>query len=527
MKHPKVTIVFQPAGATPADAQNAVNQGVFIDLTAGTMTAAQTNAQGVLVSSAPGNKQIELDDSRSYQIVVSATKGGPAPTATSGTKVTVSAGKIILQPHIAIKITGITAALACSLTIGAKTTNVTSTTSGWVTSNDQSTGVVTLSSATKLLKAKGATDPAVTLTKPTTITRGDTVKFTVNPPTGAVDFKVTSWSYVATHTNPGSTTAVTATIKRLATETPATFHQFWEGLMCASGALTVHFVTGVSLRTAGATAVAAEVVASDPLTHAADITVKNRDWKTTLIEKPEAALTKPINSAHDTGQHGWGLSDRLVTAKTILSGPNKGASFAESATLTFTSSPAINSLLTNASSAFSLAQGEAYLLSPVRPTKLIPSGFYSVGTGGAITITDMPGFLAHFSITGAFRFTARCVPQPELLAGTRRHEFDHPKQKSHKGNCLKALRALEPRVFIEVQVGLPGGSTVNHTTLFNDRSKAVVDVGPIHTIVDEAATKAAGAVKLVTGDSIPMINADANGAILGSIWNPTTNAELT
>ena len=55
MKHPKVTIVFQPAGATPADAQNAVNQGVFIDLTAGTMTAAQTNAQGVLVSSAPGN----------------------------------------------------------------------------------------------------------------------------------------------------------------------------------------------------------------------------------------------------------------------------------------------------------------------------------------------------------------------------------------------------------------------------------------------------------------------------------------
>jgi hypothetical protein len=53
---------------------------------------------------------------------------------------------------------------------------------------------------------------------------------------------------------------------------------------------------------------------------------------------------------------------------------------------------------------------------------------------------------------------------------------------------------------------------VNHTTLFNDRSKAVVDVGPIHTIVDEAATML-GAVKLVTGDSIPMINADANGAI--------------
>jgi hypothetical protein len=528
MKHPKVTIVFQPAGGTPADAQNAANQGVFIDLTPGTMTAAQTNAQGVLVSSAPGNKQIELDDSRSYQVVVSATKGGPAPTAASGTKLTVSSGKIVLQPHIAIKITGITASLACSLTIGAKTTNVTSTASGWVTANDQSTGVVTLSSATKLLKVKGAADPAVTLTKPTTITRGDTVKFTVNPPTGAVDFKVTSWSYVASHTNPGSTTSVTATIKRLATETAATFHQFWEGVMCASGSLNVHFVTGVSLRTAGATAVAAEVAASDPLTHAADISVENRDWKTKLVEKTEESVVKPINSAKDTGQHKWGLSDRLVTAKTLLSGPNKGASFAESSTLTFTSGPGINSLLTNASSAFSLAQGEAYLTSPVRTNKRIPSGFYSVGAGGAITITDMPGFQAHFSIPpgGSFSFTALCVPQPDLLAGTRRHEFDHPQQKSHKGNCLKALRALEPRVFLEAQVGLPGGATVNHTTLFTNRSKAVLDVGPTHKIVDEAATKTAGTVQFVTGDSIPMINADANGAIQGSIWNPATNSEL-
>ena len=64
MKHPKVTVVFQPAGATPADAKTAANQQVFIDLTPGTMTAAQTNALGVLVTPAPGNKQIELDDSR-------------------------------------------------------------------------------------------------------------------------------------------------------------------------------------------------------------------------------------------------------------------------------------------------------------------------------------------------------------------------------------------------------------------------------------------------------------------------------
>jgi hypothetical protein len=195
-----------------------------------------------------------------------------------------------------------------------------------VTSNDQSTGVVTLSSTTKLLKAKGATDPAVTLTKPTTITRGDTVKFTVNPPTGAVDVKVTSWSYVATHTNPGSTTAVTATIKRLATETPATFHQFWEGLMCASGALTVHFVTGVSLRTAGATAVAAEVVASDPLTHAADITVKNRleDDPHRSLRLPSPSLIAPTTPASTAGTF-RPARDRQDDSL----GSDKGASFAD------------------------------------------------------------------------------------------------------------------------------------------------------------------------------------------------------
>jgi hypothetical protein len=43
MIHARVTVVFQPAGGTPADAVPAANQQVFIDLTPGTMSSARAN----------------------------------------------------------------------------------------------------------------------------------------------------------------------------------------------------------------------------------------------------------------------------------------------------------------------------------------------------------------------------------------------------------------------------------------------------------------------------------------------------
>ena len=526
MKHAKVTVVFQPAGGSASDATTAANQKVFIDVTAGTMTAAQTNAQGLLTTPAPAHKAIELEDTRSYQVVISAAAIAGIPLASAGVKATVSAGKLILQPHIAIKVSGATAPVTCSLTIGSTTTTVKPSMGGWITSNNQSSGVVTISSATKVLKLKGSADPAVTLKFPDTITRGDNVKFTINPPTGAVDFKATDWSYVASHTNPRKTTAVTATIKRPAAEASTTFHQFWEGLMCASGALTAQFVCGASLRAMGATAVSAEVTVGDPIVQAEDITVEAREWETTLVENAEAPLVKAIATAHDSGLHKWAFTNRLVTAKAIVAGPNKGLTFAESATLTFTSSPFINSLLTDAASAFSLAQGKAYLTIPAGVNVSIPKKFYSKDASGDITLTDKAGFLAHFSITGPFEFTAEAVSQAELLAGTRRHEFNHPGEKSHKGNALKALRALEPKVFIEAQVGFPV-APVNLTALFNTRVDAVNAAGPVHTIVDESATETAGALKFVAGEEIPAINADVSGSLTGTVWNPTANRELT
>ena len=526
MKHAKVTVVFQPAGGSAVDSVPAANQKVFIDVTAGTMTAAQTNAQGLLVTPAPANKAIELDDTRSYQVVISAAAIVGTPLAPAGAKATVSAGRLILQPHIAIKVSGVTTPLTCSLTIGSTTTSVKPTAGGWITSNNQSSGVVTISAATKNLKLKGTTDPSVTLKYPDTITRGENVKFTINQPTGAVDFKVTGWSYIASHTNPGKPTAVTATILRPAAEASTTFHQFWEGLMCASGGLTARFVCGATLRSMGPTPVSAEVTAGDPIAQAEDITVEAREWETTLVENAEAPLMKAIATAHDTGLHKWAFTNRLVTAKGIAAGPNKGLTFAESATVTFTSSPFINSLLTDAASVFSLAQGKAYLTIPAGVNVSIPKKFYTKDSSGDITLTDKAGFLAHFSITGPFEFTAEAVSQAELLAGTRRHEFNHPSEKSHKGNALKALRALEPKVFIEAQVGFPA-APVNLTALFNTRVDAVSAAGPVHKIVDESATETAGALKFVTGEEIPDINADASGSLTGTVWNPAANRELT
>jgi hypothetical protein len=144
MIHPRVTIAYQPAGATPADSIPAANQFVFIDVTAGTMTAAQTDRTGLLVGSGAGGGAIPLDDSRTYQMVISAARIVPPPQAASGVTVRVAAGRITVPPHIAVRVldaSGTAAAgLACALALGATRTNVTTSTNGWIISNDRSSG---------------------------------------------------------------------------------------------------------------------------------------------------------------------------------------------------------------------------------------------------------------------------------------------------------------------------------------------------------------------------------------------------
>jgi hypothetical protein len=76
-----------------------------------------------------------------------------------------------------------------------------------------------------------------------------------------------------------------------------------------------------------------------------------------------------------------------------------------------------------------------------------------VGKKGAITIKDKKAFDAAFNLQAGdtFKDSGHCITQVALLAGTRPLESGDP-DRSHKANCLKALRALDPGVFAEAVV---------------------------------------------------------------------------
>src|SRR5580704_9154433 len=114
----RVNVVFQPAGGTAADAIPAANQQVFIDLTAGTMSPARTNATGLLVAGPGAGTAVPLDDARDYSVVVLPSASGTPPAASAGTRLRVSGGRLAVPPKIAIRVTSSGApvsALACSL----------------------------------------------------------------------------------------------------------------------------------------------------------------------------------------------------------------------------------------------------------------------------------------------------------------------------------------------------------------------------------------------------------------------------
>lgn len=524
-------VVFQPDGGSPADAVPAVNQHVYLDVTAGAMSYCKTNATGKLVGS-NGSAPVSLDDTRSYRVVVSPTALATPPGPTAGESVRITGGKLTVTPQISIKVTDGSAPLgnlACTLGVGATNTNLTTSRAGWIISNDQSTGAVTVSSATKLLKAAAATTPAATLTvNPSPAVRDSKVTVTVNPPTGAVGFKVTEWKCQLSFTNPGNSTPISAMITRPATESPATFNQSWEGEAAVPSTARVKFVVGATVRASGNAAVAVTLSAQDPAEVTAPVAVIDRTgakWTTTLTENTEADLDRAISSFKDTGEHGWKPSALTIKTKTLKSGPHRGCEYVDVATCTFTSSPKINKSLKDATSAFSLAQNKAYLVSPA-PVREIPSNLYTVGARGAISETS-PGAIAdHFNITSGISFTAHCIDQPRLLEFTRRHEYADAGGFSHKGNCLKALRALEPVVFIEALVRVPGAS-LNLTTAFSNRVTLVSNAGPTHKIIDEAKTEAEHDLKFVDGKEILGVNVDGKGVMVGPVWNHTAKVTLS
>ncbi len=532
MIHNRVTVVFQPAGGSAADAINAANQQVFVDLTPGTMTPTRTNASGLLVSAS--GAAVPMDDSRDYAVLVTPVAPAMPPPATTGTRMRVAAGRLVVQPQIAIHLADpdgrAASRLACTLAIGATNISVTSGSTGWILSNDQTPGTMTLFAANHLLRTSSAPVPSVTLSLAyTPVVRGATARINVVAPAGAVNFRVTEWRYALSHVNPGGRT-VTATIARPASESNTTFHQFWEGTMCASGEVRARFVTGCVLRFAGATRVSETVVSMDPQTATLAVTVEARPWRTTLTELPEGVFTAPINRFEDTGRHDWTPASGRADPTSVTSGPNRGCRFIESTTgLAFVSDPRINADVLNLTSPFQSAQGRVYVESPsaVRG-QVVPPSLYTVAASGAVHVPDRARLAAYLGVANLalLSVTDECISPADLLANVRTHEYTGP--ISHKENCLRALRALEPAVFTEALVDPPGGGTLNFRALLNNRIREVAGARlseeEAHKEVDESATRSAGALRW-TSSEIPDV--DLVGGVHRTVWNPAANRRLT
>src|SRR5262249_43449796 len=276
------------------------------------------------------------------------------------------AGRIVVQVT-SDGTTGL-ASVACTLTIAGTDTVLTTDANGWITSNSTAAGAVTLRIRDKLVQLAAATTPTPTLTlTPASPTRGDTGKLEITAPASAVHFKVTDWTFVISHSNPGDTTPSTATVTRPARESAQTFDQSWEGMLCASGKAKVKWLAGVTLRGVGDSPISTKVTATDPAEVTLDVNVAARSgtmWQTALVEKPEEGLVKGIATFHDTGEHLWDptVSNSQVH-NALPAGPNRGCRFVKSLNVTFTSTPKINSLLRAGTSAFKDAQDKAYLTS--------------------------------------------------------------------------------------------------------------------------------------------------------------------
>jgi len=552
MNVPNVKLYFT-TGGTGSEGVLAPGYHVYVDLdpkAPGVMKHLRSDASGTIVpdpsspsdaSPSPGPKvvggAITLDDSRTYNVVVSSAALSTVPSV--GVSAKVAGGKLSIPAHIAVQLTSDgskpVSGASCELTIGSTAVSAKSSTTGWVLSADRTAGAVTLAVKDKTVVAAGGSAPKATLAAtPTKPVRGDKAKIAISGPTGAVGFKVTEWKYEISHQNPGTSTPATTSVVRPATESKATFGDFWEDVLCASGTVKARFAAGITLRISGDKAVSATVTVQDAAETSLAVTVEPRTgtaWESGLVEKPEQSLVRAIATFHDTGEHKWDPSALKVDpAGAIAEGPNRGCTFVKSASITFTSSPFINSLLTNAASTFSVAQDKAYLTTPA-PVRVIPSHLYTAGPSGKITIKDNDAFAAWMlgrplkpGESWSGKMSGHCIDQSRLLAGTQRHEYKDP-DKSHKQNCLKARRALDPIKFAEALVQLPG-KTINFLNLVNSRATAIINAAPTHDVVDETETRKAGALKFKAGEQILGVNLDSTGTVIGPAWNPTANAEL-
>jgi hypothetical protein len=553
-----VHVFFKPPEST--DEILAASQHLYIDLDSDGpegMMHLLTDTSGTIVDSLQSGTPVLLDDFRVYHVLVSAAALLAAPSVSQGVPLQANSGKMTVPAHIAVLVTSDGKApisgLACTLSVGSNTTNLSTSNQGWVVSADRSSGAVTIEAAGKATKIATDPTPAATLAiVPTSPARGAKAKISITPPSGAFGFKVTDWSYDISHTNPGMSVS-TATVTRPTSESASTFDREWEGILCASGKANAKFTQGATVRASGDAAVKATVTALDPLNASPlNVSVSRRTgFEAKLTLKPEKSFSKALDGLFlNLGEHAWQPSalpqgqSPVELSLEIGLGPNKGCVFVTTAKLGFSSEPQINALLTNPASGFSKAQDKAYLIAVNNinlPTpKIIPRSLYDItppnksNTGGAIVFKDATLGAAQSALglkpTDSISFgSGHCMPQTDLLDQTRKHEFAGPSDRSHRGNCQKALRALDPGVFAEALVQTPGPK-LDFSALITARAALVASANDSpnagHNVVDEPGSLKAQDL-VFTRETIPGVNQDDQGQKIGNVWDPVKNVIMT
>lgn len=413
--------------------------------------------------------------------------------------------------------------------------------------------------------------PTLSLAPGDTLTRGDTLTASVAfAPTAGEALTVTGWS----HETPAH-----GTVSRGARD--AGFQSRWSGVMALSGEIVLTYTVTPAGGTAGpAQEIRAAVTVNDRT---------GAPWESSVTLQPEAALPgqpSPPTRFRQLGRHNAAANPLpKPTTTAIAGGPNAGRTVVTAVTAgTFTSKGRIHPDVTNQTSAFATFHTDPSRLYLVvgRARTLIPLTDYSGLTvaGGTLsfTVPDWEAFYKRHNVLrvtatadgreivvpaaawrlasnaedadveisdpvavrtalrvpagGAFRHSwARrgtwegyeLMQAAAILAGTRSHEYGHATH-SHRANFTAMMRALDPQRKIESEVAAPG-----HPVDFNARISHWMSeiLRPDHELVDEAASRDAGAFVAGPG-TMAGINTDpATGDFLGSVWSIPDDRQMT
>jgi len=414
--------------------------------------------------------------------------------------------------------------------------------------------------------------PTLTLNPVAPLTRGDALTATVGfTPQAGETMRISAWRYA---------TASGDTVTRVATE--PTFQTAWSGPMALTGTLAVDYAVAPAGGPAGATATLSQAVT------VADRSGSPWASSPTLnVETPFSGMPNPPVVFSDLGVHNANITLPVAVVTAVTSGPNTSFGFVGSLTAgTYRSSPRIHpALSSNTSAFFRFHQNPSrlyFLVGTVRT--LIPLTEYSnlaiasgtltfdvpdwevfykakhyydvtaTGNDGSgpvpvrnpwwglesnaatasLSVRNAPAIRTALGIDATVGFSLsstsrgswngfRLMPSAAILTGTQSHEYVHATH-SHRANFTAMLRAVDPQRKVEQKVSTPATTVIFATEIANWVDEIL---RPNHELVDEAASRTAGAF-VATGSGMAGVNTDpATGAFLGTVWNITGDNQMT